>query len=61
MRPELRGYWSVPVSLGEGEHRCAYYCGDGRNVIYLGPAHAEKSTQSGMDALVTVHLSPENG
>ena len=48
------GFWFARVELNKGVYRFRYYCGDGRNVTYLGPAHVAGSGEDGLDALVSI-------
>jgi hypothetical protein len=51
--------WSASADLIPGEYRCRYYCGDDRNIVYLGPAHIVGGTDCGMDTLVSVRIPEE--
>ena len=48
------GCWVAQVKLGQGVYRFRYYLGDGRNVIYLGPAHTTNSKEDGLDAVLVI-------
>jgi hypothetical protein len=54
MRQFRPGIWFASVELNEGKYRFRYYAGDGRNVLYLGPAHTGGSSESGLDAVVSI-------
>ncbi len=59
MRPVAQNYWFATVPLISGEYRCRFYCGDANRVFYSGPASITGSTQSGMDAVVSVESPPQ--
>jgi len=52
--------WSASLWLVPGEYRCRYYCGDGHQIVYHGPASLNGLAAEGMDGLVSVESALDN-
>ena len=51
------GFWYMRLELHPGIYRFRYYWSDGRNTIYLCPAHALQNTVDDLDARIEVQGS----
>jgi hypothetical protein len=59
MKQRRPRFWTARVELSEGTYHCRYYCGDEKSVTYHGPAHANGSSEDGLDAVVSIKVSVE--
>ena len=48
------GFWIMRLELHPGVYRFRYYCNNGQNIVYLGPAHSAQSTVDDMDAVLVI-------